>query len=164
VELLWDRAGEVDVHLASYRSRTSGSLGKALEQTADVGTINATVGRLTAGPVTLLDVSLRKRGDVLRATAILTQANLQAALPAGLEVKPVASGDGELVLQGSALGLTVDATLSARGGVLRITPDVPLIGGLLTLTVFQDPRVDVEAVGARSVSGGYSMFATARLR
>jgi hypothetical protein len=96
--------------------------------------------------------------------AILTEANLQAALPAGLEVEPVASGDGKLVLQGSALGLTVDATLSAAHGALQIAPDVPLIGGLLTITVFHDPHVDVEGVGASAVPGGYAVIASARLR
>jgi hypothetical protein len=108
-------------------------------------------------------VSLRKRGDVLTGRATLTSTDLQAALP-GFDVHPVASGGGKLVLQGTALGLTADATLSAQDGVLRIAPDVPLIGGLLTITVFQDPHVSVEGVGASSIPGGFSVFASARLR
>jgi hypothetical protein len=163
IELLWHRAGTVDVHLASYRASGTAGLGRALDQTAQAGTINAKIDVLDTGLVTLRDVTLRKRGDVLTGRAIVTEANLQAALPPGLSVVPVASGDGKLVLQGSALGLTADATLSASNGALQITPDVPLIGSLLTVTVFEDPHLDVEGVGASAVPGGYAMVASARL-
>jgi len=164
IELLWHRAGTVDVRLASYRSGTPMGLGHVLDETADAGSVNATIDRLDTGLITLRNVTLRKRGDVLSGRATLTDADLRAALPAGLSVEPVASGDGELVLQGSALGLTADATLSAHDGALQIAPDVPFIGGLLTLTLFRDTRVDVEGVGASLVPGGYSMSARARLR
>ncbi len=164
IELLWHHAGEVDVRLASYHSTNSTDLGHALDQTAAAGTINATIDELNTGLVTLRNVTMRKRGDVLSGRAILTETNLKAALPSGLDVRPVASGDGKLVLQGSALGLTADATLSAQNGALQIAPDVPLVGGLLTLTVFQDAHVAVQGVGASPVPGGFSVFASARLR
>jgi hypothetical protein len=164
IELLWHRAGTVDVHLASYRASGTAGLGRALDQTTQAATINAKIDELDTGLVTLRDVTLRKRGDVLTGRAILTEANLQAALPPGLTVEPVASGDGTLVLQGSALGLTADATLSAAHGALQIAPDVPLLGSLLTITVFQDPNLDVQGVGASVVPGGYAMVASARLR
>jgi len=163
IELIWHQAGQVDVHLASYRSRTPAGLGHALDQTSQAGTVNATIDELDTGLVTLRDVTLRKRGDVLSGSAILTEANLQAALPSGLDVQPVASGNGKLVLQGSAFGLTADATLSAQNGAVQIAPDVPLVGGLFTFTVFRDPHVDVQGVGASSVPGGFSVFASARL-
>lgn len=152
------------MHLASYRAHTSTGLGRALDQTAQAGTINATIDDLNTGLVTLRDVVVRKRGDVLSGRAILTEANLKAALPAGLDVQPVASGQGKLILQGSALGFTADAILSAQNGALEIAPQVPLIGGLLTFTVFRDPHIDVQGVGASSVPGGFSVFANARLR
>jgi hypothetical protein len=163
LELLWHRAGRVDVRLASYHATGLG-LGHTLDQTAGAGTINASVGRLDTGLLTLHDVTLHKRGDTLTARATLTEADLRAALPPGLTVQPVASGGGRLVLQGSAFGLAADATLSARGGALEIAPDVPVISGLLTLTVFQDPHVDVQGVGASAIPGGFSVFANARLR
>jgi hypothetical protein len=162
IELLWHHADRVDVHLASYRT-TTGGLGHMLDQAADAGTVNATVDVLNTGLVTLRDATMRERGDVLTGRATLTDSDLEAALP-GFDVHPVASGDGKLVLQGTALGITADATLSAENGVLRIAPDVPLIGGLLTITVFEDPHVDVQGVGASSVAGGFSVFASARLR
>jgi hypothetical protein len=162
VELLWHQADRVDVHLGSYRGTAVG-LGRLLDQATSVGTIDARVDDLNTGLVTLRNASLRKRGDVLTGTALLTDADLQAALP-GLAVRPVASGDGKLVLQGTALGLSANATLSAQNGALLIAPDVPLLGGLLTITLFKDPHLDVQGVGARSAPGGFSVFASARLR
>jgi hypothetical protein len=164
IELLWHQAGTVDVHLASYRAQTTTGLGHALDQTAQAGTINATIDELGTGLVTLRNVTLRKRGDVLSGRATLTEADLKAALPSGLDVQPVASGDGKLVLQGSAFGFSADATLSAQDGALEIAPDVPLVAGLFTLTVFRDPHIDVQGVGASSVPGGFSVFANALLR
>jgi hypothetical protein len=163
IELLWHQAGRVDVHLATYHVTTT-RLGRSLAQTSEAGTVNAKIDELGTGLVTLRDVTLHKRGDVLTGSALLTQADLRAALPAGLAVQPVASGGGKLVLQGSAFGISADATLSSRGGALEITPDVPLLGGLLTLTVFRDPHVDVQGVGASAVPGGFSVSASARLR
>lgn len=164
IELLWHQAGRVDVHLASYRAATTTRLGHALAQTADAGTVNATVDTLGTGLVTLRDVTLHKRGDVLTGRALLTEGDLQAALPPGLAVQPVASGGGKLVLQGTAFGLTADATLSSQDGALQIAPDLPFVGGLLTVTVFRDPHVDVRGVGATEVPGGFAVSASARLR
>jgi hypothetical protein len=164
IELLWHRAGKVDVHLASYRAGTTAGLGRALGQTGEVGTVNATIDALNTGLVTLRGVTVRKRGNVLTGRATLTDADLRAALPSGFDVRPVASGDGKLVLQGSAFGVTADATLGAQNGTLQIAPDVPLLGGLFTLTVFRDPHIYVQGVGASAAPGGFSVFASARLR
>ncbi|HWF73239.1 MAG TPA: hypothetical protein VG186_07840 [Solirubrobacteraceae bacterium] len=164
IELLWNQAGEVDVHLASYRARTPSGLGHTLGQTSQAGTVNATIDELNTGLVTLRNVTVRKRGDILSGRATLTAANLKAALPSGLDVQPVASGAGKLVLRGSALGLTAYATLSAQNGSVQIAPDVPLLGGLFTITVFSDPHVDVQGVGASAAPGGFSVYASARLR
>jgi hypothetical protein len=164
VELLWHQADEVDVHLGSYRAHTPTGLGRALGQTSQAGTVNATIDQLGTGLVTLRNVSLHKRGNALTGRATLTDADLRAALPAGLDVQPVASGAGKLELRGSALGVTIYATLSAHNGALEIAPDVPLIGGLFTLAVFNDPHIDVQGVGASSVPGGFAVSASARLR
>ena len=163
IELLWHQADRVDVHLASYRAGTS-KLGHSLEQTGDAGTVHARVDELETGLVTLQNATLRKRGDVLSGSALLTSADLRAALPPGVEVRPVASGGGGLVLQGSAFGFTADATLSAHDGALQLAPDLPLVGALLTFTLFHDPHVYVEGVGASAVPGGYAVSARARLR
>jgi hypothetical protein len=163
IELLWHQADRVEVHLATYHGSTGG-LGHLLDQANDVGTIEARIDVFTTGLITLRDATLRKSGDVLTGNAILTEANLQAALPPGLTVQPVASGDGKLVLQGTALGLSADATLGAQDGELLLAPDIPLLGGLFTFTLFKNSQIDVQGVGASSVPGGFSVFASARLR
>ena len=74
--------------------------------------------------------------------------------------------DGRLVLRGSVtlFGTTIsaNAVLLAQDGRLKIAPDVPF-GGFATLTVFADPHVHVDGVGARAVSGGFVVTAQGRL-
>jgi hypothetical protein len=53
--------------------------------------------------------------------------------------------------------------LAAREGKLVVQPYGIPLGGLFTLTVFADPRVDVEGVSADVASGGYEFTATAKL-
>ena len=54
------------------------------------------------------------------------------------------------------------ARLSADDGALRIAPE-GLLGALGSLTIFEDPRVIVEGVGARPRDGGFTLTATGRL-
>jgi hypothetical protein len=79
----------------------------------------------------------------------------------------VASSGGRLTLRGTAtlLGLsaTVDATVSAQDGKLVVVPDVPF-GGLATITLFSDPRIQVQAVSATPTAGGFVVRGTAVLR
>ena len=86
------------------------------------------------------------------------EADLRAALPILTSVTPVASSDGRLTLRGTAtlfgLSATVDATVSAQDGKLVVVPDVPF-GGLATITVFSDPRIQVQGVSASPVPGGF---------
>ena len=53
--------------------------------------------------------------------------------------------------------------LLAQDGRLRIAPDVPF-GGFAALTVFSDPHVYVDGVGARAAPGGFTLTARGRLR
>jgi hypothetical protein len=166
IELLWHHADRVVVRMASFRS-DPGHLGSLLSQTGDVGTLDAEVDRLNTGLVTLQDATVRKRGDQLIASARVTEGDLRAALPVLQSLTPVASDAGGLTLQGTAtlLGVTatVDATVRAQAGALVVAPDVPF-GGLATITVFSNPHVEVESIGASDRAGGFSVFGRARLR
>jgi hypothetical protein len=166
IKLLWHRADRVVVRMGRYAS-SSGELGGTLAQTADVGTIDASVQEFNSGLLTLRNAHLRKRGDELAGSATVTQADLRSAVPFLDNVQPVASGGGRLTLRGTAslLGLsaTVDATVVAQNGALRVAPDVPF-GGLATITLFDDPRVRVESVGARSIPGGFTLFVHGRVQ
>ncbi len=166
VKLLWHRADKVVIRMGDYRSNT-GHLGGLLEQAADVASLDASAQVLRAGLLTLRNATLTKRGNELLGTATVSEADLRAAVPFLDSVQPVASVNGQLTLRGTAtlLGVTasVDATVGPQGGRLVVTPDVPF-GGLATVTVFSDPRVEVQSVTASVVPGGFSVTARARIR
>jgi hypothetical protein len=163
IELLWHQADRVVVHVGRYRS-TVGSLSSLLNESANVDSLDASAGEMTAGLLTLRNATLRKRGDALTGTGHITQADLHAAIPILDGVQLVSSTGGQLTLRGTAtvFGLTasVDATLSAENGALIVRPNVPLIG---PLTVFSDPHVAIEAVTATTTADGFSVSAQAKL-
>ena len=166
IELLWHDADKVVVRMASYRSGTA-KLSSLLDQAAGVGTLDATATVLTAGLLTVHDATLSKRGNQLTASASVAEADLRSAVPFLQSVTPVASGDGQLTLQGTGSigGFTgsLDATVQAQNGKLVLIPQIPLVGGLLTFTLFSDPHVRVQSVGANQTAGGFSVSARARL-
>jgi LmeA-like phospholipid-binding len=166
IELLWHHADRVVVRMAQYRSRP-GPLGNTLVGAADVGSIDASATELDAGLLTLRNATLRKRGNELTGSALITEADLRAAVPFLDGVQPVASGNGQLTLRGTAtlLGLTasVDATVAAQGGRVIVQPDVPF-GGLATITVFANPHLNVQDVAASAAPDGFSMLARGQLQ
>jgi hypothetical protein len=97
----------------------------------------------------------------------VTEADLRRSIPILQSVVPVESSDGRLTLRGTAslfgVSATVDATVSASDGQLVVAPDVPF-GGFATVTVFSDPRVEVQSVAATTAPGGFRVTATGRLR
>jgi hypothetical protein len=166
IELLWHHADRVIVRIGRYRS-SPGQLGGLLADSGGVGTLDASVAELDTGLLTLRDATLRKRGNELTGSALVTEDDLRAAVPFLDGVQPIASGDGRLTLRGTAtvLGVTasVDATLAVEDGRLIVQPEVPF-GGLATVTVFSDPHLEVQEVGATSAGGGFSVTASGRVR
>jgi hypothetical protein len=166
IELLWHRADSVVIRLGRYRS-SPGSIGSQIGETADVGKLDAVASEVDTGLLTLRDATLRKRGDQLTASALVTETDLRAAVPFLQSVTPVASSTGRLILRGTAsvLGVTarVDATVAAQDGKLVVAPNLPL-GGLATVTVFSSPSVHVDAVAARATPAGLAVSATARVK
>jgi hypothetical protein len=165
IELLWHQADKVVIHVGRYRS-SPGNLGGLLSQAGDVGTLDATAGELDTGLLTLRNATLIKSGSQLTGTATVTEADLRTAVPFLDSVQPVASGNGQLTLRGTAtlLGVsaTVDATVAAQDGKLVVAPDVPF-GGLATVTVFDNPHVAVQSVSAQPSAGGFTATAQARV-
>jgi hypothetical protein len=163
IELLWHQADRVVVRVGRYHSNP-GHLTSLLDETADAGSLDASATELDTGLITLHDATLRKRGNQLTGSASVTPSDLQTALGGTIQgLRPVASGNGELTFRGTVLGITADATLRAQNGVLVISPDVPLLN-LITLTVFKDPHVYVEGVGASGTSKGFALEGRAQLR
>jgi hypothetical protein len=166
IELLWHRADKVVIRMQQYRSNPS-NLGSMLSQAGDVGTFDASAAEVDSGLLTLRDATVRKRGEELIGSARVTESDLRSALPILDSVQPVASGDGQLVLRGTAtlLGITasVDATVRAQDGQLVVEPNVPL-GALATISVFSNPHLAISAVGANPAPGGFAVTATGQLR
>jgi hypothetical protein len=165
IRLLWQRADHVVVRMGRYQSGASG-LGDSLARTANVGTVDASAQEVQSGVLVLHDATLHKRGNELTGTATLMNADLRSAVPFLTDVAPLESSGGRLVLRGTAsvLGLnaTVDAIVAASNGALVVAPDVPF-GGIATITLFSDPRVQVQSVSATSVPGGFTLTARGRL-
>jgi hypothetical protein len=166
IKLLWDDADHVAVRMQDYHSDTA-HLGSLLGQAGGVGSVDATVGTLTAGLLTVRDAVLHKRGDQATASAEVTEADLRAALPILQSVVPVASGDGSLTVRGTAtvFGVTasVDATARAQDGAIVVAPDLPF-GGLATITAFSNPAVEVQGVSASPTANGFRASAVGRIR
>lgn len=166
IELLWHHADSIDVRLGRYQA-APGRLADLLAQASGVGTLNAGADEVNTGLLTLHDATLRKDGDQLTGSALVTEADLRTAIPVLKSVTPVSSGNGQLTVRGTAslfgFATTVDATVRAQNGALVVVPDVPF-GALATIRVFSDPRVQVESVGARPTPDGFVASASARLR
>jgi hypothetical protein len=167
IELLWDHADRVVVRMGTARPGP-GRLADLLAQTADTDELDGRADGLRVLTLQLRDVRLRKRGADLTGSASVTETALRAALPPQLSVRPIAAGAGAVVFQGTAdiLGSRVSAraVASARDGRLVLAPEVPF-GGLLTLTLFSDPRVRVTGIGARArPGGGFTFTARGRVR
>lgn len=165
LKLLFGRADRVEVEMGEARAG-EGEVADELVRTRGTDVLDARARVLRIGPLRLRDARLTKDGDRLHGGAALAEADLAAALPARIGLRPVESGDGHLVLEATApvfgQELSIRARLSAREGALVIAPE-GLLGGLATLTVFSDERVAVRAVGAEPTAGGFLVSSEARL-
>jgi hypothetical protein len=170
IKLLWHRADRVAVAIDSYRSGSSGhsSLADFLSRTRDTGQLDVSVGTLQAQLVTLHEVRLHKEGDVLVGQARLTQRDLSAALPTFLDLRPVSASQNGIVAQVSAsiLGRRVGVRIAvlADSGRVVVRPEGLPFGSLATITVFGDPRVYVESLGAELHGQDYLLTVRAVLR
>jgi hypothetical protein len=166
IELLWHHADRVVVRMVSYRS-TPAALSRTLGELGDAGSLYASTAQLDTGLLTLRDATLTKRGNQIRAAAMITEADLRSSIPVLDSVRPVDSSGGRITLQGTAtvLGVTatIDVTVAAQNGALVAVPDVPL-GGLATFTLFSNPRLTVQSVTAAPVANGFDLSAEAVLR
>jgi LmeA-like phospholipid-binding len=166
IKLLWHKADKVVVRMGRYRSGTS-HLGDTLARASDTASLDASAQELDVGPLTLRDATLRKRGSELTGSATVTEADLRSAVFFLDNVEPVESAGGKLTLRGTAsfLGLhaTVDATVSAEAGALVVAPDVPL-GAVATITLFNEPHVDVQSVSAATLPGGFRVTAEGKVQ
>ena len=162
LKLLFKRADRVEIEMAEVRAGTTGRLVQLLRRTRGTRELEARADLVTLGPLRLHAAMLTKDHDRLRGEATVSEAELAAALPPQLRVRPVEDPAGELVLEGAIGPITARARLTARDGALVVAPE-GLLGGLGSLTVFKDRSVQVTAVGARTGPDGVTLTAAGRL-
>jgi hypothetical protein len=172
VELLWGRAGSVDVRAGNVRLSTA-QMAELLRQARGAESLHVTAESLKAGPLQLEDATLQKHGGGLAASAWASAAAVQDALGRGLEVRLLRSGGGqvELSVTGGLFGVqaSVQAVAEAAEGKVVLHPRGFLLE-TLKLTLLDEPGVYVEDVGASATTGpsgkgaGYRLSFRASLR
>lgn len=169
VELLWGHADSVRVKVKSI-ALSPAQAAKLLWEGRASGDMDVSAERVRLGTLQLSDATLHKRGSALTARADVSEADIKAALPAGFGVRLLRSEHGEVEVRATGalfgVGASVNAVAGASRGNLVAHPLGFLVEGL-QLTLFSDPRVYVEGVGA-SVLGeqpaSYRLTMSARLR
>jgi hypothetical protein len=165
IELLWGDADSVQVHATRLRLEL-GETAKLLDEARGVDRLELRAASAQEGPLPLSDVVLRKRGGRMSARAFTSEADVSAALPPGFSVQLLRSDGREVEVHASGglfgVGASVDAVAQASEGKLVVRPRGLLQA--LKLTLFSDPRVYVEGVGAKRAGGGYELSIEASLR
>jgi hypothetical protein len=158
VQLLWGKAASVGVlagRLAIAPAQVAGLLWEARTVNTLTVTAPAVVLHVAQLPVGLevSDVRMRMHASEVVASATMTQAQLQAALPSGFRVQPTASGEGEIEARasGGLFGLQASLTVLVRAldGALVAEPRGLSFGSITSVTLFSDPRLRVLSVGMR---------------
>jgi LmeA-like phospholipid-binding len=168
VKLLWGSVDSVRVKAKSL-TLSPEQAASLLWEARDTASMDVSAEQVQVGQLRVSDATLRKHGSALSAQAMTTEADVKAALPSGFGVRLVRSEGGEVEVQatGGLFGVnaTVDAVAGASDGKLVAHPLGFLIEGI-QLTLFSDPHVYVEGVGASVASKQpltYSLKMSARL-
>jgi hypothetical protein len=169
VELLWGSADSVTVR-AHRLSLSPSEAAKLISEARGVESLQFAATSVQVGPLRVGDARLHKQGSSLAAEAMIGEANVRAALPKGLAVKLLNSEGGTILVTATGgpfgVGPAVQALAAAQEGKLVVRPRGLLLRGL-TLTLFSDPHVYVEAVGANVQPGpprSYRLTMRAHLR
>jgi hypothetical protein len=171
VELLWGTVGSVKVRARSLQISPA-QTAKLLWEARGVQTMSLTALSVKEGPLQLRDASFQKHGDALQGQAWTSQADVKAALGEAFEVQLQSSGGGQVEVRvgGGLFGVkaSVEAVARAQEGKLVVHPLGFLLEGL-RLTLFANPHVRVEGVGASAeaepsgVAAGYRLTMRASL-
>jgi hypothetical protein len=159
LELLWGSAESVDVH-AGALALAPAQAGKLLWESRDVERMDVHAESVRVGPLRVSAATLIKRGSALTAEAQASEADVAAALPPGFSLRLLSSDAGQVEVQASGglfgIGASVEAVALGSGGKLVAHPRGLLIEAL-QLTLFSDPHVFVEGVGAGQRGSDYTL-------
>jgi hypothetical protein len=150
VKLLWGDADSAQVrvgHLALSPAQASALLWEA----RGVKRMDLSASSVALGSLDLEQVRLQKRGEQLSGEGSTSAVQANAALPPGVSATLLDSREGQVEVRASGglfgVAAAVNARAEARDGQLVAHPVGFLIEGF-QLTLFSDPHVHVEAVGA----------------
>jgi hypothetical protein len=171
VKLLWGQADSVKVRALDLGLSTQ-QAAKLMWEGRGADSVAMTASSVRLGPLRVSRVTLHKHGDSLSARGSVTAADVKAALPPGLSLELLRSEAGNVDVRASGglfgVNASVDAVAGPQEGRLVARPLGLLLGGF-QLTLFADPHVYVEGVGASPQSGAgespsYELQMSARLR
>jgi len=165
VELLWGKAESVNVKAGSLQISTA-QMAKLLGEARGVRSMRVSAESVREGPLQLYDASLQKQGDALLGSAWASRADVMKAVGEGFEVQRLHSGGGrvQMSVEGALFGVkaSVEAVAEAQEGKIVVHPLGFLLEGL-KLTLFAEPDVYVEGVGASAATGSSGKGAGYRL-
>jgi hypothetical protein len=158
LELLWGQAGSASVRTGPLRLNQAQAT-DLLWSARGVDSLDVFSSSLEVGNLRLSEVHVIKRGAGVRVLATLTEADLSAALPAGVQVQGLSGGgDGQLEVRvgGELFGVraSVVAVVAPSEGKLVAEPRGLSFGGLARITLFSDPHVHVQTFALRPLRGG----------
>jgi hypothetical protein len=172
ITLLWHKADRVTVDVGDYRPgppRSGSSLADDLAKTKDAGKLDVHIGVLNDRLLRMHDVTLRKRGDTLVGEVRLRRSDVNAALPPRLHLSGHAAAGQGIAVAGvtSVFGRRVSAKarilVDSRGRIV-LKPSGSLLASLVTVPLFSDDRIAVDAIDARQAAGGFTATARGHLR
>lgn len=154
VKLLWGHGDSAHVR-AGHLAMTPAQASALLWESRGIQNMDLSASSIQLGTLSIEDVSLRKRGDQLSGEASATAAEANAALPAGVSVSLLGSREGQVEVRagGGLFGVAtaVNARAEAKDGNIVAHPVGFLIESF-QLTLFADPHVHVESIGASVTS------------
>jgi hypothetical protein len=169
IKLLWGDADTVNV-VARDLVLTPERTAALLHEARGAGKMTAQVESVKEGPLRLTGVRLHKNGAHVFAAGTISSTAVGEALPPGIAVKLLESGAGAVHVRVSGglfgVGASVDAVARAESGKLVARPTGFALRAV-RLTLFSDPRVEVEGVGASLAAkdaSAYRLTMRARLR
>lgn len=171
IELLWGHAQSASVQAGHLRLSTSQFDG-LVPRMRGIERFDMTAESLQMGPLKMRDVRSEKRGEEIYTRGTITQADLQSALPAGVDVRIVEGVEGvEVRISGSLFGVgaSVLALVRAQEGKLVAQPQGFPFAGFARITLFSDPRLFVQSFGlsrepAAAKESSYALTLRAKLR
>ena len=160
LKLLAGEADQVTIAAQTLSTEGGGGVSDLLKRARAATNVDASVGTMRVGPMTLRHVRFTKRGRRFTAHATLTDQALAGALPSGIAVAAQSVGHSSIDLMVTpevlGLGATASATLAAEQGKLVVTSNLPVLDAV-HLSIFEDPEVDVEGLSVRRGSGAYEV-------